>query len=262
MNSIFPLIQVNVPFRMLREKYLELFLKRGINPEIGFDADALDHFDLPDYSRVAKRIADRGLTTTLHAPFIDLSPGSPDEEIYRVTRKRFEQVLRLVPVFRARTLVCHAGYDRRQYCSLREMWQARSLALWSWLGRRARDAGSRLMLENVYEDDPEDLKELFADLEEVQVGFCLDTGHQNAFGAASLEDWLNELGDYLGQVHLHDNDGSWDDHLALGRGNVDFDALFQRLRQKRVNPPVITLEPHREEDLLPSLEALRKLWPW
>jgi len=28
------------------------------------------------------------------------------------------------------------------------------------------------------------------------------------------------------------------------------------------SPPIITLEPHQEEDLGPSLEYLARIWPW
>ena len=35
-------VQVNAPYRQLVDKYLELFLRYGINPEIGFDALALE----------------------------------------------------------------------------------------------------------------------------------------------------------------------------------------------------------------------------
>lgn len=255
-------IQVNVPFRMLRERYLDLFIEKEINPEIGLDGDALDSYTESDFTETAKRLHDRELTVTLHAPFIDLSPGSPDSRIQEVTRKRFEQVLRLVPLFNAKTVVCHAGFDRRRYCSFRDQWLDRSIQMWSWLGSRLIDKGCRLMLENVYEDKPYDMISIFENLKGCEVEFCLDTGHQNAFGSAPLEEWLAVLGHYLGQLHLHDNDGGWDDHLAIGRGSVDFALLFQWLKVKRPNPPVITLEPHKEEDLLPSLESLEKLWVW
>ncbi|MFZ0611664.1 MAG: sugar phosphate isomerase/epimerase, partial [Desulfobacterales bacterium] len=94
------------------------------------------------------------------------------------------------------------------------------------------------------------------------VGFCLDTGHQAAFGQASLVKWLDALGPHIGQVHLHDNHGLRDEHLALGRGKIDFPYLFRRLKTLCDTPPVITLEPHTEEALDPSLDYLAALWPW
>jgi len=67
---------------------------------------------------------------------------------------------------------------------------------------------------------------------------------------------------YIAQLHLHDNTGAWDDHLPLGRGNIDFKSFFRQLREIQETPPVVTLEPHQERDLWASLEYLEKIWPW
>lgn len=99
MNTLTNMIQVNIPYTMLCQSYLDRFITHRLNPEIGFDADALDHCSLSDVNIVARRLCDCGLTITLHAPFIDLSPGSPDPEVRRLTQKRIEQVVRLIPYF-------------------------------------------------------------------------------------------------------------------------------------------------------------------
>ena len=41
-------VQINVPFSMLYDTYLDAFIKNGLNPEIGLDADALDRFSYQD----------------------------------------------------------------------------------------------------------------------------------------------------------------------------------------------------------------------
>lgn len=253
-------VQVNIPFTMLQDTYLERFLEEGLNPEIGLDATALDCFSREAFAQISKRLSRRNLRVTLHAPFIDLSPGSPDPEVWRLTRRRYEQVLKLIPLFRPRTVVCHVGFERKRYGYLKEIWYRNSIRMWSWLGDCVSDEGSKLMLENVFEDGPDDLTPVFEKLDSERVGFCLDTGHQSAFGKASLEAWVDRLGPYLGQVHLHDNLGKDDDHMRLGAGVINFSDLFSLLKDRK--PPVVTLEPHKEEDLLPSLDYLEKIWPW
>jgi sugar phosphate isomerase/epimerase len=255
-------VQVNVPFTMLYESYLETFIEHGLNPEIGFDALDFERYSLSDFDGIANELNERGLTVTIHSPFTDLSPGSPDPEVRMTTRRRFEQVLQVVPVFRPKTVVCHAGYDEKRYLEMRHAWIGKSLEMWSWLGEQVRREGASLMLENVYEHNPEDIRILFENLRDHGVGFCLDTGHQAAFGRCSLEHWVETLGPYLGQLHVHDNSGGKDEHLALGRGRIDFRMLFKRLGDMRKGPPTITLEPHHEADLWPSLEYLEKIWPW
>ena len=262
MNQIRESVHVNIPFEMLYTSYLARFLEQGINPEIGLDARSLDKYGHRHFAAVAGPLRDRGLRVTVHAPFTDLSPGSPDPGIRRWTRHRFEQTLDVVACFRPRTVVCHAGYDAKRYHEGRAQWIEKSLEMWSWFAGNLHSQGCGMMIENAYEEDPQDIQAIFEGLSDLGVGFCLDMGHQAAFGRAPLDRWLKVLGPYLGQVHLHDNHGSTDEHLALGKGTIDFGPLFHALGSPGREPPVITLEPHREEDLWPSLEFLERIWPW
>lgn len=255
-------IHVNVPFCMLAENYLEFVLEHRINPEIGLDARALDTVDLSVFSKCAETLSENTAAVTFHGPFADLSPGSADPEIRAASRRRFEQVLRLVPLFRPKTVVCHAGYEVFRYGYMKNEWIDNSLKMWLWLSRRLAAAGALLVLENVFESSPNDLLPLFEVLGAEGVGFCLDVGHCSAFSRTPLETWLHVLGPFLHQLHLHDNHGDADSHLPLGRGSIDFDALFEYLGQGEGMRPLITLEPHVDEDLWPSLSYLEAHWPW
>ncbi|MEJ2589018.1 MAG: sugar phosphate isomerase/epimerase [Deltaproteobacteria bacterium] len=262
MTTPAPEIHVNIPFRMLYESYLDRFINYRLNPEIGFDAEALDRYQLGDIHPIAERLHGHGLSTTLHGPFMDLSPGSPDPDIRSITQHRFEQLLRLVPIFRPRSVVCHAGYEQRRYWPMWDAWVEQSHRIWAWLGSEIRDQGSVLVLENVYEETPRELKALLEDLTEQAVGFCLDTGHQSVFSAASIPAWIETMAPYLVQLHLHDNTGQRDDHLAMGAGTIDFQGLFNRLKAMEIPLRTITLEPHEEAALQPSLTYLEDIWPW
>lgn len=137
-----------------------------------------------------------------------------------------------------------------------------SVEFWRWVAEGLVRKGSRLMLENVYEHRPEDLLEMLERLREPRVGLCLDCGHLAAFGRAPLDAWLESLGRFIGQVHLHDNLGQKDDHLPMGRGRIHFAQLFALLKAECPTPPLMTLEVHRRDDVWPSLECLERLWPW
>ena len=213
MHDIRRKVQVNIPFKFLFDTHLDRFLEHKLNPEIGIDAAALERFTFADFKRIGKILDDHALSVTLHGPFIDLSAGSTDPAVRTLTRNRFEQLLKLVPVFRPKTVVCHAGYDWRRYGYFKSHWLENCLETWSWLANSLGQHGVRLMLENVYEEDPEDIRVILDRLKNPNVGFCLDCGHLSAFGNAELEVWLESLGSYIGQLHLHDNHGSNDEHL-------------------------------------------------
>ncbi|MEE4356527.1 MAG: sugar phosphate isomerase/epimerase family protein [Desulfococcaceae bacterium] len=262
MNNIKDIVHVCIKFGMLGEKRLEQFLREGIRPEIAIHGGVLDSVPLSEFRRIAELFRSRGLAMTLHGPFIDMSPGSEDTLIRAASRQRFEQLLKLIPVFQPRSVVCHAGYDEKRYGFFRETWLENSLAFWQWFAGRLQDAGTRLMLENVYEHYPENIRILFENLQKYGAGFCLDIGHCKVFSRSSLKTWLESLGTFLGQLHLHDNAGLQDEHLAPGKGTLDFPFLFQWLKEHRDRPPLITMETHREADLYPGLTYLQKIWPW
>jgi sugar phosphate isomerase/epimerase len=261
-NHLTDQLQVNIPYRMLKDGYLDKFLENGLNPEIGFDAGTLDTVSIPEANAIAEQLHRAGRTITFHGPFMDLSPGSSDAKIQTISRKRFDQIASLVPVFKPRTVVCHTGYDHKKYWPMREQWIENSLEVWEPLAAAFKREGTRLMLENVYEKNPLEILPLIEHLESYGVGFCLDIGHQSVFGTVSLGRWVQSMSRHLQQLHLHDNDGAQDDHWALGRGNIDIQQLFEDLDSLNIRPLAVTLEPHREEDLRPSLEYLEPIWPW
>jgi sugar phosphate isomerase/epimerase len=247
---------------MLNDAYMAFVLENRINPEIGLDAEALDSVEDSVFRKCADDLRRNGSAVTFHGPFVDLAPGSTDPEIRAVSFRRYEQVLRLAGMFRPKTVVCHSGYEALRHGYMKAEWIENSLALWRWFSQALRTIGSRLVLENVFEKSPGDLLPLFETLGSENVGFCFDVGHQSAFSSASMKEWLDVLGPYLYQLHLHDNHGDHDSHLAMGRGSVDFDVLFDYLRKRENDRPLITLEPHVDEDLWPSLSFLEENWPW
>ena len=249
-------IQVNIPFRMLVESYLDIFTANQINPEIGIDAYALENFTRSDFEKIAGVFSAYQARITLHGPFIDLSAGSKDPRIRDVTRRRLRQILTLIPIFEPLTIVCHAGYDAKRYAFFKEEWLRNSLDMWSWFARELNALGVRLMLENVYEKDPQDMLVLLEGLERENVGLCLDIGHLSSFGDSTPQIWLGSLGNVIGQFHLHDNDRTFDQHMGMGGGSIDFEPVWRHIRSKKENPPVVTLEPHEKKDLLNSLEYL------
>jgi sugar phosphate isomerase/epimerase len=262
MTDIKHRIQIHAPFAQLRDGLLDHFIRHGLNPEIYFDARALDESSPADFESVATAFGRNGSRVTFHAPFQDLAPGSTDSAVRAATARRFDQLLGLVPLFKPRTMVAHAGYDPKRHDYIRPRWIENSLAFWPRVADVLNRAGARLVLENVYEHRPEDMGELLEKLKHSNVGLCLDCGHLMAFGRANLGDWLASLGNLIAQLHLHDNQGEKDEHLPMGSGRIDFAQLFAYLKSTRPEPPIATLEMHRIEDLEPSLDYLGRTWPW
>jgi len=244
---------------MLIDEYLDLILKEGINPEVGLDCFALDHFSRNEFCDIADALHGAGLSVTLHAPFFDLRPGALDRKVREVTVERLWQVFDLVPCFRPRSVVCHAAFDERYYVSHEEQWLENSRDTWGTLIEKASGMGTQIALENVYENSSKSLGLLLDALGgSPNICLCFDTGHFNAFSRSGLEEWMDTLGSRIGQIHLHDNHGSADEHLPVGEGTFPFQRFFESLKKKGVRP-IVTLEPHTQEDLWRTLENIRRM---
>jgi sugar phosphate isomerase/epimerase len=99
----------------------------------------------------------------------------------------------------------------------------------------AHHAGLRLCLEpRVGElvSNTDGLLRLFDQVDHPAFGAVLDTGHLHA-QKEILPLSVEKLGRRVFYVHVSDNDGRDNEHLAPGRGTVDWEALFGGLRRHR-----------------------------
>lgn len=256
MQEILRKIQVNVPFNMLWQN-LSVILELGIQPEIYFSAQNLDHLDWATAQEISQRLRDKNLSITFHAPFMDLNPGAVDPQVRQVTLFRFHQVMELVPLFRPRTIIFHPGYDRFRYDGDVDLWLEKSLLTWRPLVKMAENLSVRLALENVFEEGPHILEKLLRAINSPYLGYCFDSGHGHIFSKVELGQWLETLAPYLIELHLHDNHRLADEHLPIGQGLIDFAMIFSLL-QARSLQPILTIEPHLKEHLFPNIEALKK----
>ena len=257
MAEILAQVHVNMPWKFLPD-YLETLLELRINVEIGLEAEQLDSLSMSIFRSTAQELHRAGCRISLHGPFWDLCPGSSDALIRQVSQFRLQQLFDLVDVCHPVQVVCHTGFDPRHHGSLHDSYRERSLAIWEPLVARAENSRVPLLLENVWEYGPELHCEILAALNSPYCRFCLDVGHQHSFSKTPLSSWVEALGDYLSEIHVHDNSGILDDHLPVGQGTIDFPLLFRLLRAKAIKP-LITLEPHREDHLAESLAGLAKV---
>jgi sugar phosphate isomerase/epimerase len=254
-------VQVNLPFPFLWTGYLERFVAGGLNPEIGLDAYSLGHYPPRAFRRAAAAFRSRGLKITLHGPFQDLAPGSLDDGVLAASRRRLRQAFRYLPIFQPQAVVCHLGYEAHHYRWDQERWLSRAAATFKELAAIAARHRVPVMLENVYETEPELFLEILGRAGAPNLKVCFDVGHLLAFSTGDYPRWLAALGPFIGQLHLHDNVGEADAHLALGTGHVPLEEVLTYLARLG-NRPIVTLEPHQEGSLAPSLEYLARIWPW
>ena len=249
-------IHVNVPYSMLLSR-IDFAIKNQVHPEIYFSAEDLDACRKKDAQHLSRTLQENQMETTLHGPFMDLSPGGVDRKVKEVTRDRLLKTIKLAHFFKPKMIVFHPGYERWKFDGNVKLWLDSSLKTWRPLVKEAEEMGLTLAIENVFEETPEPIKNLLEEIDSPHFRFCFDTGHHNVFSKTPLSVWMVALGRYLSEVHLHDNHKEMDEHLPVGEGGFDFNQFFALLSQYKLNP-LYTIEPHEEAHLRRGLEAAKK----
>lgn len=235
--------------------YLEQFLENGISPEVGLDnTDPLDpatNLRCRDFARALKGA---GLPCTVHLPFTSFEPARPGGATREKPGSGMVPYLELASLFDPVRLVGHPYL----HVNLDQGNRAASLALNAEVWREALAEWPDhppLCLENTFEETPDPLRDLVDELDGEGVGACFDVGHWHGFvGGAVKKDlarWIATLGLRILHLHLHDNDGTFDQHLGMGLGGVPWAELFDLLKRHGLDPTV-TLEPHTPEDFQAS----------
>ncbi len=250
---------VNLPLRWVynQSAWTGWFINGRIAPEFGLD---LVSIDLPDawHKDLAKRFRDAGLACAVHLPFLGIDPADPDAAKAATARKALRRGAELARIHGAAHMIGHPYY-RLDDRNIDGQWLEKSLLAWPAL---PEIGNAPLFLENTYERSPRPLVALLEGLRRSSgpaAGVCFDLGHWHAFAGKSLEQeldpWLDAFAPYAMHLHLHDNNGSHDEHLGMGGGSVPFEALFARLeaRGKKVSA---TLEPHNVESFAGSIAWL------
>jgi sugar phosphate isomerase/epimerase len=247
---------VNVPYRLV-EKNLERAAGLSIGLEIYLDNHLVEEIDADQVKNLSKKLKEHKIPCTVHAPFMDLSPGGYDRSIRKITRDKLKKSAEVAGLLEARACVCHPGYDKWRFDGNEQLWLDGSIETWTEvLGAAGKDIP--IMIENIFEETPNTLCALFDYFKEKNLWFCFDSGHFNLFSKVSLDSWLVPLRDKIREMHLHDNHGAFDDHLPIGSGKFPFRELKVFLNQTDASRIIFTVEPHSEKTVVDTIKRLKE----
>lgn len=239
-------------------KHLDLLEERGFGVEITlYDTDWLLHTSGRARARkLGSALADRGVGVNVHGPIFDLNPGSLDPVVRKHTRRAFEKALEVAGDLGATGITFHTGFNPLLPESVLPGWLSLSLELWSRLAGMVDGLGLALTVENMFEPTPDVLLELAEGLESDSLRFCLDVAHVAIYSTLGLSRWWDELAPRLRAIHLNDTDSFSDDHLAVGRGALEFREIFRRAAALP-EEPLVVLEMSLER-ALESVETIAR----
>lgn len=234
-----------------------IYSKHKVGIEVQtFGQDKLDTDYQPLIIEWASKLKNFNEPISLHGSSFDLNPGSTDKKIIEVTRQRYLQSIDIAQKLGAKNVVFHSQVNPLLSVQhIRELKVNNQIEFWIDLFKNYIPKDINILLENEYDDTPEDIGKIVRTVNKENFGICFDTGHCLAYSSYGLEDWVKTIGDLIKYVHLHWNDGQADQHRKPS--DHDF-CQFKALMTKYNISPIVTLE-YKVEDLSCEIKRLKSL---
>ena len=201
------------------------------------------------------------LELTLHLPFSDMNLGGLNTGIRNEVLHQMKDYLQRASDF-VELAVVHPGYLSPHGAQLPDLaWKTNIESLQS-LCDFAADCGITIAVENmpevpkIFGKYPKEILQMVEEVNRDNVGLTLDIGHANTMGAKVMDDFLQMYKGRVSHVHLHDNMGKSDEHLPIGKGNVDWNRVMDGLSNYKGR---FVTEVNCVEEGVESLEFLKSL---
>lgn len=220
--------------------------------------EVMDPFFAPGLGNVGKQmeIADQyrnaAMTASVHGAFIDVNPASGDPDFRELSRQRCRESCEIAVLLGAQSVVFHSSAFPFLRGAYLENWAASCASFYEELVQRYP---LTIYMENAQDLDPVPLRKLMETVQSDRIGVCLDIGHAN-YSRTPICRWFEDLGQWIGYLHLSDNLGAFDDHLPLGQGAIDWELVDRYWKALGKDIPV-TLETGNLDATKASIDFLR-----
>ncbi len=225
-------------------------------------------------SALRKQIESAGIyVSQIHGPW-SWPPDDTTEEKREIHRKYAERSIFGAACIGSENFVIHPvfpwGCD--QDPDPEKMWQINRDFLVSLLPA-AEKYGVTVCFENMPMtvlaiSGPAAILKMVKEINNPRLKVCLDTGHSNILGCPPA-DAVRMLGkEFLAVLHVHDNNGLWDQHLLPGEGTTDWDDFAAALKEigfegtvslETTVPAAIEIGPERDVLELKLAKTAQKL---
>ena len=182
-----------------------------------------EKFDVVD--KVVRGKLERIPGSLLHGPYNELFPCAIDKKARALAADRYRQAIDLAKGYGSKKVIIHGGYNPWIYFPV---WYVEQSVLF-WKKFLKEDPGVEIVLENVLETDPRWLLDIVKGVNDPRLKLCLDVGHVNAYSKLPVMDWLSDWSPWLSHFHIHNNDGTRDQHNALMDGSIPMKTLLEKI---------------------------------
>lgn len=182
---------------------------------------------------LSKRLNSLEMHYAVHSPVWDINLTAENFHVRKAALETYKEAIRFAKLIHAEHLVIHPGFSDIPVFN-KETAKKRAREALLELVRFNKDFDVLLLIENVGNESTsiftmEEYLEFLDDFP-VNVKYILDIGHANITGW-DIPDVIKILGSRLRAMHVNDNDGKRDIHLAIGEGTVDWTRVYEAIKE-------------------------------
>lgn len=213
----------------------------GIGVEIqSFPQNILDE----DYSTIIRdcknKLKNFSNVISLHGSSFDLNPGSTDKKVIELTKYRYMQSVEIAKEIGAKYVIFHSQLNPLLSVEkIRKLKLDNQIKFWQDFMNEIDDIDVTILLENEYDENPEEILYIVESVNSPKLRICLDTGHILAYSKTSLEEWIVSTKDFITYIHLHFNDGKNDSHSKPSNEQLIY---FKNIIEEAEINPILSLE--------------------
>jgi sugar phosphate isomerase/epimerase len=222
---------------------------RDLEIQDAFRPDVLDGDWLTLVSLAKQALGNFQGRVGIHGPFEGLQLMSMDPRVQTVARERLLQGLNFAEALGATHMVVHSPFLTLGHHFVpasptykRSDMLKRAHDTLGEVIARAEKIRCTLVIENIFDVNPEPWMWLITSLNSEYVRASIDVGHayvMHQLGGPPPDAYVRAAGSYLAHMHVQDTDGLSDRHWAPGDGNINWHALFQALQGIDSNPRLV-----------------------
>ena len=197
---------------------------------------------------------------TSHGDFYDVLIFSIDPKIAAISLERIVQSMETAKLAGAKGVIFHSNIEPFLTADVyRGNWLKKNEEVFRDICAKYPEIN--VYLENMFDTRPDDLANLAEVMRDVpNFGICFDYAHAFLTRTVTtpLSYWAEVLSPYIKHVHINDNDGREDLHLAVGAGVIDW-TEFGQLREMYFPEASVLIETTPIEYQKKSLKYLKKI---
>jgi sugar phosphate isomerase/epimerase len=171
------------------------------------------------------------LRLQFHAPISDVNIGSVYEPMRVVAVKEITDAIAVCNEVGVGLITVHPGFVQGIAFLAKDKVVEQTKRSLAELAPIAADHSVELAIENLpvgINGTCTTAEELIEVVTPSSIGVCFDVGHANTAGQV---DAFVEHASLFRNVHLHNNDGTWDQHNAIDDGTADIAAVVQSIER-------------------------------